>query len=239
MPIPSPLRVGLLLAGGPSLFMTLMAVDAPTPPPGDYVSLMIAVDSPKTSPFPKTPWRLSGGVANNGVTQLAGYTVCPGGARDSMSIIREGQLSLNGKTLKAQFKVYDTEYKISTWTLEGVVEGGKATGTYTAKFLTPKTGAETSASGNFAGPAVPGTELAKTNAIPSDKDWPCWAGPTSNMTATPTGQKLVEDLTQARLIWRSQIAVGRGQGNYGHPGPQDFFSLLSNYKSRNDNCLPI
>jgi outer membrane protein assembly factor BamB len=36
------------------------------------------------------------------------------------------------------------------------------------------------------------------------------------MTAVPSGQKLVEDLDQARLLWRSQQALGLPQGNFGH-----------------------
>jgi outer membrane protein assembly factor BamB len=37
------------------------------------------------------------------------------------------------------------------------------------------------------------------------------------MTATPSGQKLVDDLDQARLVWRSQQAIGLSQGCFSHP----------------------
>ncbi|MGD0899695.1 MAG: PQQ-binding-like beta-propeller repeat protein, partial [Thermoguttaceae bacterium] len=45
----------------------------------------------------------------------------------------------------------------------------------------------------------------------------CWSGPNHNMTATPSGQKLVDDLDQARLVWRSQQAIGLSQGHFSHP----------------------
>lgn len=61
-------------------------------------------------------------------------------------------------------------------------------------------------------------------------DWPCWSGPYTTFVATPSGSQLVDDLNDARLVWRSDEvtpmakahAARSGQYSAGrHGGNQD------------------
>jgi RNA polymerase sigma factor (sigma-70 family) len=180
----------------------------------DYQSFILSIDSPPDRLFATPQWMLSGGFVK-GVAQLENISIALNS--DATFNIREGKLNLEGNVLKGQFKTYDAGYRVGTWTLEGAVNGGKAAGGYTLKVLAPKTGEEKGHSGKFAGTIVAGSELAKSNAITAGKDWPCWSGPYTNMTSVPSGQRLVDDLDQARLVWRSQQTFERSQGNFGHP----------------------
>lgn len=58
-----------------------------------------------------------------------------------------------------------------------------------------------------------GEEMAVTNAIDRDLNWPSWAGPTFNKIAPVGPAPLVEQLDQARVVWRSEFGINRGQGN--------------------------
>ncbi|MGD0896973.1 MAG: PQQ-binding-like beta-propeller repeat protein [Thermoguttaceae bacterium] len=193
----------------------------------EYYAFSLKVAPPSDDAFQKASLVLAGGLCK-GVVQLENTPLHYGGEdpnRGFHVLIREGSLTLDGKVLKGQFTTYDSRTIIGTWTMEGNVDGGKATGAYTVKFLTPKTGEEKSSSGKFAGTVTPGSELAKSNAIAAGKDWPCWSGPNHNMHAAPSGQKLVDDLDQARLVWRGQPWLGRPQGSFGHPYNRALFHM--------------
>jgi hypothetical protein len=56
--------------------------------------------------------------------------------------------------------------------------------------------------GDLTGSVAGGSDLMKTEAI--DRDWPRWNGPNFNFSAENTGHALVDSLTDARLVWRSE-----------------------------------
>lgn len=55
-------------------------------------------------------------------------------------------------------------------------------------------------------PPEPGTELAPGT------DWPCWRGPFSNGAAKDSGNKLVESMGKARLVWLSDEQIPNSYG---------------------------
>lgn len=128
-----------------------------------YHSFMLTLDSPPDGTFAGTQWMLAGGFAK-GVAQLEKTLVRGGKVHPWYPHVnfREGTLALDGKVLKGQFTTYDPMLRIGTWTLEGAVDGSKAAGTWTVKFLTPKSGQEQGHSGKFTGTILAGGELAKS-----------------------------------------------------------------------------
>jgi outer membrane protein assembly factor BamB len=197
---------------------------APLPRAEDYQSFMLSIDPLPDGTF-AGPWMLAGGFTQ-GVAVLD-RTLVRGakfhGWYPHLNL-REGGLTLDGHAIKGKFTSYDSLNRIGTWTIEGTVEGVKASGSFSVKFVTPKTGEEKTHTLKFTGALASGGALSKSNAIAAGKDWPCWSGPYTNMTSVPSGQKLVDDLDHARLVWRSQQAIGLAQGNFSHPYYAQLFS---------------
>ena len=55
-------------------------------------------------------------------------------------------------------------------------------------------------------------EIARqSDALDPDLGWPTWHGPNGNFSATPTNHRLIRDLRQARLVWKSQERFGSGK----------------------------
>ena len=191
----------------------------------DYQSFILTLDSPPDRTF-AGPGLLAGGFVK-GEARIDKTLVRGGRMHPWYAFVhfRQGGLTLDGKALKGQLTSYDSLNRIGTWGLEGAVDGGKAAGTYTVKFLAPESREQKSYSGKFTGTITAGSELAKSNAIAAGKDWPCWSGPYTNMTSVPSGAKLVDDLADARLVWRSQQALSLPQGNFSHPYYAQLFHM--------------
>lgn len=50
------------------------------------------------------------------------------------------------------------------------------------------------------------------------KDWPCWSGPETAFRAADSGVELVDDLNQARLVWRSEEVTPMGKAHAARSG---------------------
>jgi len=46
--------------------------------------------------------------------------------------------------------------------------------------------------------------------------WPCWSGPHTNFSGVLSGAKLVDDLRDARLLWKSEGTIPVGKAH--NPG---------------------
>lgn len=90
------------------------------------------------------------------------------------------------------------------YTLAGKITGGKIEGTW--ETLDKKTG-------KISGIVKTEADLRKENAFVTRADWPDWSGPTTSFAATPTGQHLLNDFKEARLVWRSEALLPNGNGN--------------------------
>lgn len=62
------------------------------------------------------------------------------------------------------------------------------------------------------GEALSSQQLAKENALTPGRDWPSFCGPNGNYSAAPCDRPLVDDLKEARLVWRSEAITGHGPG---------------------------
>jgi len=85
------------------------------------------------------------------------------------------------------------------YAVDAKVEKDGLSGSYRCTF-----GERLKVSGDAAGQVFSEQDLRAANAIRKGYDWPCWNGPNSNFSATPSGHKLVNDLSDARLIWKSE-----------------------------------
>jgi outer membrane protein assembly factor BamB len=57
-------------------------------------------------------------------------------------------------------------------------------------------------------------ELVAANKLDPKAVWPMWIGPVNGGTcATPTDVQLVDSLADARLVWRSEAAIGNNMGS--------------------------
>ncbi len=86
-----------------------------------------------------------------------------------------------------------------TYTLDMKGSPTESKGTYRCEF-----GQYTRTSGKLTGSVVDLDSLLRRDAIRKGYDWPCWNGPTSSFTATPSGRSLVDRLDEARLVWISE-----------------------------------
>ena len=68
-------------------------------------------------------------------------------------------------------------------------------------------------SGSVSGRVASAPEMRKEQAFAEGPQWPAWEGPTGNCVATDTGARLVDDLKDARLVWKSEAPTP------GAPGP--------------------
>ncbi len=76
---------------------------------------------------------------------------------------------------------------------------GRLDGRYRCEF-----GQYTRGSGRLKGRDVDVQSLARQEQISDGHDWPCWNGPFSCFAARATKHKLVDRLSKARLVWKSE-----------------------------------
>lgn len=99
--------------------------------------------------------------------------------------------------------------------LTATLAGDKMTGSYTGKF------GPTAVSGNLSGTLTGEAQLRKENALPAGKDWPAYYGINFAFRGPDTGVPLIDDLQQARPLWKAEEALpcmwGKGpDGRYAH-----------------------
>lgn len=158
------------------------------------------------------------------ITKDLSYRVCvplrggtgmihsPRSLRESMGdlSLKKGKLagSFHWKTLTADFKltckatVSEDGQVAGTWETFGVYEGlGKG-------------GKRERKTGAVTGRLLTGAALAAdpANAVDPTKSWPDWLGPEGNLTV-PADHALIDHLSEARQVWRSEEPIPTGQGN--------------------------
>ena len=67
--------------------------------------------------------------------------------------------------------------------------------------------------GSVTGRILTADRLHRDQAIAPEADWPQWEGPHGDCIARETGAKLIEDLLQARLVWKSETATPAAPGS--------------------------
>lgn len=127
----------------------------------------------------------------------------------------DGTGSVNGKTLS----------------LALTLQAGAIGGTWR---LTGKDAAAPAVAGAVTGRVLDQAALARENGVRADLSWARWDGTGGGMAAQPAGCRLVDDLSQARLVWFSEADTwhGRetGDGSDKAPAPKAFH-ITGSYSS--------
>ncbi|MFC1462410.1 HEAT repeat domain-containing protein [Verrucomicrobiota bacterium] len=103
----------------------------------------------------------------------------------------------------------DAKYEI---TISCLARGGKISGTFKSVFHRGKE--KTDLEGAVAGTVEYPSETVAANAWRKGTDWPRWRGPNCNGSGPDSGVALVDDLNDARLVWKNEEEM---PGSYGTP----------------------
>jgi outer membrane protein assembly factor BamB len=95
-----------------------------------------------------------------------------------------------------------------------VAADGSVKGTFTAKFTQPDgKPAPTPLTGGFAGVYQTEQQLKQVNSLPADQAWANYYGPTGTFHQTAGAARLVDDLSKARPVWKSEAWILTSYGN--------------------------
>jgi len=136
----------------------------------------------------------------------AAVWVLGGRPRTGHQVVDTSVIRLEGGRLKGDLKITLTPPAVTsskpldvTYAIDVQVDGFNVAGTFKAQF-----GRRNDVRGAIGGAVHLQDDLGQTHAIRKGHDWPFWTGPIGSFAARPGGHTLVEDLTRARLIWKSE-----------------------------------
>ena len=102
--------------------------------------------------------------------------------------------------------------RVFLYTLDATIgQGGDVTGTFTFDHG----GGDATGRGDIDGIVKSEADLEREQAFADGADWPSYRGPFINYIATPTDAELVEDLHDARLVWKSEAFIPGAPGRSG------------------------
>ncbi|MCC5788296.1 MAG: PQQ-like beta-propeller repeat protein [Opitutales bacterium] len=141
--------------------------------------------------------------------QLAGATVEPiyrGGGMDFPTRMLNAEVHLEDDRLQGTLLIDPTPrsypdewgHKEHGFDFDVRIEDGHSTGTYISRF-----DRTFSSEGAVTGRQVDTAELRTANPAP-EVDWPTWHGPKHSMSAADTDTPLIDDFSQARMLWKSE-----------------------------------
>ncbi len=110
-----------------------------------------------------------------------------------------------------------TRYSLATLTLEAKRSGADLTGTWTTQLAG---GASTS--GTFTGKLTEEDAIRAAQPFAAEANWPTYYGPYDGNRASAKGQALMEDIAQAKPLWRSEQPLGAGWGCGDNPTGRPF-----------------
>ncbi len=123
-----------------------------------------------------------------------------------------GWLTIQGNRLTGRF-VRSINKQFFEFSVDATVNGGAISGTVSCRnsigSATPPDKAAPQ-SGKVTGFRRSEAELAKINALSKDASWPNYGGPAGfGRTAKPSGAVLVDDIGEAKVMWRSEEHIGQ------------------------------
>ena len=123
---------------------------------------------------------------------------------------------LSGEVQGRMVKLWAPIAEVGNYSIEltATVEGDKVSGGYTGKF------GPTAVSGNLSGALAGEAQFRKQNAFPAGKDWPAYYGINDAFRGPDTGTPLIDDLQQARPLWKAEEALPCMWGK----GPDDRYA---------------
>ena len=154
--------------------------------------------------------RIRGGL-RNGVYTIVG----PASVRQEAGRLKLETGSLKGSFVWAKQPKGGGSFDITTKINAKVQPDGSLTGTWSVKGTQEERGKKETiqTSGDLGGWVKSQAQLQRENSLHPEASWTSYMGTHHNMQAFDSEQELVEDLRQARLVWRSEDASPTGQGN--------------------------
>ena len=129
-------------------------------------------------------------------------------AHNACPWIREIRITLDAGRLKGGIKGGAAEGDIwLQYALDAAVEGGRLAGTYTGRLQ------DQEATGALRGEIRDEPQMARDHALPMGKNWPCWYGVSSGLRGPDGGRAMIEHLSDARPVWKSEAMAGSAYGN--------------------------
>ncbi len=169
-------------------------------PTGEYALVTLRFDVPGAARTHEkyAKWTYIGGMRDGRMTIAHGIGLYGGGTLT----LTDGKLT---GTFKHTRKVHKRRGPIMTVVVDAVVTDGKITGKATID----------GHDGTVNGTVTAAEQLAKTNDIPDDVDWPAFLGPIAGgAAAEPTGVELIESEKGFELRWvPEEIDIGQGIGS--------------------------
>jgi RNA polymerase sigma factor (sigma-70 family) len=122
--------------------------------------------------------------------------------------IRHIDVSLEGGRLRGRIKGGAAEGDIwLEYALDAKVEGDRITGTYTGQVKGQPL------KGGLRGELLTDEQMRQANALAPGKDWPSWYGISAGLRGPDCGRAMIEFLSDARPVWKSEEIAGSAYGN--------------------------
>lgn len=140
---------------------------------------------------------------------LAGVTVEPvfrGGGQPFLTEVLDADIRLEGNRLHGSLRFdpknpgWPQEWGVNeiAYTFDLQIDGDESAGDYHVRHHRLR---ETD--GAVSGRSVPTEELRAANPAPQ-VDWPTWHGPKHSLSAGNTGTPLIDNISEARMLWKSE-----------------------------------
>ncbi len=98
------------------------------------------------------------------------------------------------------------------YTFDATVTGGAIAGAFTARFV-DDAGVKTETAGKVTGRIVAGGQLRNENKLPPGKNWSHYFGDGHGFAGPACGTKMIDDLSLAKPVWKSEAFVPTGYGS--------------------------
>jgi len=135
----------------------------------------------------------------------------------------EKTVALTGDSLKGQVKgrtvalgLHPQQFGHYVWALEAKVANGEVTGSYRTRYAPLKADGlnkPVEVAGAVTGRVATEAQWRKDNAPAAGKDWPSYNGPGSANRGPDSDVAIVDDLAQARPVWKAEQSLPGMWGN--------------------------
>ena len=98
------------------------------------------------------------------------------------------------------------------YTIDATVSSGAIAGTFSASFV-DDADIKTSITGKLTGSLTTGEQSRRDLALPAGKNWPHYYGQGHGFSGPDSGAKMIDDLSLARPLWKSEAFVPTGYGS--------------------------
>lgn len=156
---------------------------------------------------------------------------------------KAGKIQLKGSKLEGDFtwRLYVTDLDVAVQFKATVDAAGRLEGSWTAVGYQVEHAKKDKVDwkGRLSGWLRTHEQLQAMNAIDSQASWSSWLGSDHNLQGMASKTPLVEELKEARLMWRSEASIPTGQGNGVPFGRRGKVPRALDYRSLGGGAGPV